>query len=78
MSALTNASFAAIAARITQKAASWAADPMQAIGESTIPAGGTVARSTAEKFCAEIEAHLQLIRRLASEPAPLPRPGGRR
>lgn len=67
--ALTVASFAAIAARITQKSASWAADPIQAIGDGTIEARGGVSPKTAEKFCAEIEAHLQLIRRLASEPA---------
>ncbi len=65
-SALTNASFSAIAMRIAQKACSWAADPMQGISDSTMPAAGVIAQTKAERFCADIKVHLDLIERLAA------------
>jgi len=67
MSNLSLGSFTALTAEIAARSSSWTNDSAQS---AVAGACGFVARTTAEKFCAEIEARLQLIRRLASEPAP--------
>jgi hypothetical protein len=64
VSTLTNNTFTALAAEIAAKASRWAGDAARTM-EAGAPQSGVVAEKTAEKFCSEIEAHLDLVRRLA-------------